>query len=102
VAAGDARRLADQLGLSDDELCEVLGVTALGVVSGDGDSVAAVPILLDLLAEADERAGGAVLRRWVRTRGRRGVPVEMLLARDFGAFETALAELVERGFVIGG
>lgn len=102
MPAGDARRLADRLGLTDDELCAVLGVSPLEVVSGDGDSVPAVPILLDLIAEADERAGGAVLRRWVRTRGRHGVPVELLVKRDFGGFEDALADLVERGFIIGG
>jgi hypothetical protein len=102
VAAGDARRLADLLGLSDEELCSTLGISPLEIVSGDGDSVAAVPILLDLLAEAEERAGEAVLRRWVRTRGSAGVPVDLLTSRDFAAFEDALADLVERGFVIGG
>lgn len=102
MAAGDARRLADLLGLTDDELCSTLGISALDVVSGEGDRVTAVPILLALLAEAEERAGGAVLRRWVRTKGRAGMPVQLLTARDFAAFEDALADLVERGFVIGG
>ena len=102
MAAGDARRLADLLGLSDDELCATVGITPLEIVSGDGDSMPAVPILLALLAEAEERAGVSVLRRWVRTRGSAGVPIEMLTSRDFAAFEDALADLVERGFVIGG
>lgn len=102
MAEGDARRLGELLGLDDAELCSTLGVTPLEVVAGDGDGVAAVPILLDLLAEADERVGPAVLRRWVRTRGRGGVPVDLLVARDFSAFEDALSDLAERGFVIGG
>ncbi len=102
MAEGDARRLAELLGLSDDELCLTLGISALDVVSGGGDRVAAVPILLALLADAEERAGGAVLQRWVRTKTRNGVPVQLLTARDFAAFEDALGDLVERGFVIGG
>jgi hypothetical protein len=43
-----------------------------------------------------------VLRRWVRASGPRGVPLDALLARDFGAFEDALASLAERGFVVRG
>jgi len=61
-----------------------------------------LPILLDLLAEADERAGPAVLRRWVRAPGPAGRPLDHLLARDFGAFEDAVATLAERGFVLRG
>jgi hypothetical protein len=41
-----------------------------------------------------------VLRRWVRRRARRAGPLDSLLARDFGAFEDALATLAERGFVL--
>ena len=102
MAAGDARRLADQLGLTDDELCLVLGLTPLQLISGEGDTATATPILLALLAEAEEQAGAAVLRRWVRTKGRAGVPLELLTKRDFAAFEDALADLVARGFIIGG
>jgi hypothetical protein len=43
-----------------------------------------------------------VLRRWVRASGPGGVPLDALLARDFGAFEDALASLAERGFVVRG
>jgi hypothetical protein len=43
-----------------------------------------------------------VLRRWVRAPGPGGVPLERLLARDFLAFEDALAVLAERGFVLRG
>jgi hypothetical protein len=59
-------------------------------------------ILLALLAEAEETAGAPVLRRWVRAEGPAGRPIDQLLARDFGAFETALGTLAERGFVIRG
>jgi hypothetical protein len=41
-----------------------------------------------------------VLRRWVRASGPAGVPLALLLNRDFAAFEDALATLVERGFII--
>ena len=60
------------------------------------------PILLDLLAEAEERAGASVLRRWLRAAGPAGRPLELLLARDFAGFEDALATLAERGFVLRG
>jgi hypothetical protein len=43
-----------------------------------------------------------VLRRWIRADGPNGRPIELLLARDFAAFEDALATLADRGFVIRG
>ena len=42
----------------------------------------------------------AILRRWLRTAGPRGRPLDMLLARDFAAFEDALGDLAERGYRI--
>ncbi|MBV8712038.1 MAG: hypothetical protein JOY56_09670 [Solirubrobacterales bacterium] len=90
------------LGLSEDELCRVLDVDALMLLSGQLDHRAELPILLDLLDEASERAGPALLRRWVRASGPGGRPIEALLRRDFGAFEDALAALAERGFVLKG
>jgi hypothetical protein len=69
-------------------------------VSGELEHKAELPILLALLAVAEERAGASVLHRWVRAPGPRGRPIELLLQRDFGAFEDALASLAERGFVI--
>jgi hypothetical protein len=78
----------------------VLDAGALELVSGDLDHRPELPILLDLLAEAEERAGAAVLRRWVRAAGPAGRPIDLLLRREFGAFEDALATLAERGFVI--
>ena len=97
-----AARLQDLLGLSDDELLTVLDADPLAVVAGDLDHNPELPILLDLLAEAEERAGPAVLRRWVRAAGPAGRPLDMLLGRDFAAFEDALATLEARGFVIRG
>jgi hypothetical protein len=78
----------------------VLDADPLAVVAGDLDHRPELPILLDLLADAEDTT--AALRRWVRTKGPGGRPIDMLLARDFGAFETALATLVSRGFVIRG
>ncbi len=97
-----AARLMELLGLSEEELCAVLDADALTLLSGQVEHRAELPILLDLLDEAAERAGPAVLRRWVRVRGPSGQPIEMLLKRDFAAFEDALSELAARGFVLRG
>jgi hypothetical protein len=79
-----------------------LAADPLTLLSGQLDHRPELPILLDLLAEAEERAGAPVLRRWIRADGPAGRPIDVLLARDFGAFEDALATLAERGFVIRG
>jgi hypothetical protein len=92
----------DLLGLSEDELCRALDVDPLTVLSGQLEHRPELPILLDLLAEAEERAGVAVLRTWVRASGPTGRPVDHLLARDFPAFEGDLATLADRGFVLRG
>jgi hypothetical protein len=97
---GRAARLMDLLGLSEDELCRVLDVDPLTLLSGQLEHRSELPILLDLLDEASERAGPAVLRRWVRAAGPAGCPIDALLHRDFAAFETALDELADRGFVL--
>ena len=94
--------LMQRLGLSDDELCEILAVDPIAVIAGELDHRPELPILLDLLAEAEERAGPEVLRRWARAAGPAGRPIDLLVARDFGAFEDALATLAERGFVLRG
>lgn len=86
-----AAELMDRLGLSDDELCAILEADPLSIITDDLDHRPEVRILLDLTADIDQ----AVLRRWLRTG-----PVDLLLARDFGAFEDALAQLRERGLVI--
>ena len=101
--SGDrAARLMDLLGLSEEELCRTLEVDPLTLLSGQLDDRPQLPILLDLLDDASERAGAGVLRRWVRAAGPSGRPIDALLRRDFAAFEDALSELGERGFVLRG
>src|ERR1700752_988733 len=70
-----ARRLLDLLGLTEDELCAILDVDPLTLLSGQLDHRPELPILLDLLGEGEERAGVAVLRRWVRATGPDGRPI---------------------------
>ncbi|MDO8185926.1 hypothetical protein Q5424_05550 [Conexibacter sp. JD483] len=100
--ARDAHHLMTLLGLSEDELCQALAVDPLTLLSGQLDHRPELPILLDLLAEAEERAGAPVLRRWLRASGPEGRPLDALLARDFGRFEDALGTLAARGFVLRG
>ena len=50
----------------------MLDADPLAVVSGDLDHRPELPILLDLLAEAEEQAGAPMLQRWVRREGPRG------------------------------
>jgi hypothetical protein len=91
-----------RLGLSDDELCEVLAVDPLAVLTNELHHRPELQILLALTDEAADRVGEDVLRRWLRRRGPGGVPLEHLRARDFAAFEDDLTRLAERGFVLGG
>jgi hypothetical protein len=100
VSGPAARHLQDLLGLSDEELLRVLDADPLAVIAGELDHKPELPILLDLLADAEERAGAPVLRRWVRASGPAGRPLDLLLARDFGGFEDALGVLAEVGFVL--
>jgi hypothetical protein len=95
-----AIRLMERLGLSDDELCAVLDVDPIAVITGELDHRPELGILLAITAEAVERVGAAVLQRWLRVAGPSGRPIELLLARDFAAFEDAVADLVDRGFVV--
>src|SRR5207248_9983992 len=97
-----AARLMELLGLSEEDLCRVLDVDPLTLLSGQLEHRSELPILLDLLDEASERAGPAVLGRWVRAAGPAGRLVDALLRRDFAAFEDALGELADRGFVLRG
>lgn len=92
--------LMQRLGLSEDELLQVLGADPLSVVAGDLDDKPQLPILLALSGEAAERVQGDALKRWVRTSGPSGRPLDHLLAQDFAAFEDALATLEARGFVV--
>jgi hypothetical protein len=97
-----ARRLLDLLGLTEDELCAILDVDALTLLSGQLDHRPELPILLALLEEGEERAGATVLRRWVRAAGPDGRPIDRLTRRDFAGFEDALATLADRGFILRG
>jgi len=100
--ATPAVRLLERLGLTDEELCTVLAVDALSVVSGELDHRPELGILLDLTAAAEEQVGSAVLARWVRAAGPSGRPIDHLLARDFAAFEGDVVTLEQRGFVLRG
>lgn len=95
-----AKVLQDRLGLSDEELLEVLDLSPLEVVGGELDGRPELPILLTLTGEAAERVHPDALRRWLRTAGPAGRPLDHLLRRDFAAFEDALETLRERGFVV--
>jgi hypothetical protein len=97
-----AAALQRRLGLSDDELLAVLDEDALTVITDDLDHRPEVPLLLQLTAGPAERLGEDRFTRWVRAKGPKGRPLDHLLARDFGAFEDALATLADRGFVLRG
>ena len=92
----------ETLGLTEDELCRILDVDPLTLISGQLEHAHQLPILLDLLSEPKEQVGAPALKRWVRTKDPAGAPIDALLKRDFGAFENALGELERRGFVIKG
>jgi hypothetical protein len=99
-----AARLQELLGLSEDELCAALGVDALTLLSGQLDHRPELGILLALIdeAQAQAQAGPLMLARWVRAEGASGRPIEALTGRDFAAFEDALQQFAERGFVLRG
>jgi hypothetical protein len=90
----------ERLGLSDDELCAVLAVDPLAVITNELDHRPELAILLALTAEAADRVGERILRSWLRRSGPNGTPFAHLSARDFAAFEDDLAILAERGYVL--
>ena len=92
--------LMHRLGLEEDELLSVLDADPLSVLSGELDDKPQLPILLALTEEAAGRVHEDALRRWVRTSGPSGRPLDHLLAHDFGAFEDAILALEARGFVV--
>ena len=92
----------EMLGLTEDELCRILDVDPLTLISGQLEHAHQLPILVDLLSEPEDRVGTPALRRWVRVEGPAGTPIDALLRRDFAAFEDAVSELERRGFVIKG
>jgi hypothetical protein len=95
-----AAALQRRLGLSDDELLTVLDEDALTVITDDLDHRPEVPLLLQLTSEPAERLGEERFTKWVRASGPKGRPLDHLLTRDFSAFEDALDDLDERGFII--
>ena len=94
-----AAQLRELLGLTDDELLEILGSTPLGVMSGEEDEREDVRVLVAMTRELAE---AAPLPRWVRAQGPEGRPLDLLLRGDFAGYERALATLAERGFIVGG
>jgi hypothetical protein len=95
-----AATLMGRLGLSEDELCQVLDTDALTLLSGQAERAPELRILLDLLDETAAQVAPTALRRWARATGPHGKPIDALLARDFATFEDALEELARRGIVI--
>lgn len=100
AASGRAARLMDMLGLSEDELCQVLAEDPLSLLSGQVEHRAELPILVELCEQAMGQVGEGALRRWVRVAGPAGRPIDALLARDFARFEDAVEDLGRRGFVV--
>jgi hypothetical protein len=98
--SGRAAALMELLGLSEDEICQVLGVDPLSLLSGQVEHCVQLPILLELCSETAEQTGPAVLRRWLRASGPHGRPIDALTERDFPRFEDALQDLADRGFVL--
>ena len=97
-----ALTLIDRLGLTDDEALAVFDVDALALISGELDHRPELAILGALTADAADRVGEPLVRRWLRVDGPGGRPIALLLAGDFAGFEDALAGLLERGLVLGG
>lgn len=95
-----AARLQALLGLTDEELLQILGSDPISVITGEEDLRPEIETLRQLLREPEETLGPATLQRWVRTSGPRGRPVDLLCAQDFAGFEDALADLGERGFIV--
>ena len=100
--SGRAARLMEILGLTEDELCRTLDADALTLLSGQLDHRPELPILLTMLNEALETSEVSMLQRWVRAGGPGARPLDALLNRDFAAFEDALGEFSQHGFVLRG
>lgn len=92
--------LMERLGLSDDELCTVLAVDPIAVITDELEHRPELAILLALTDEAAERVGPQTLRAWLRRKGPNGIPFEHLSSRDFEAFEDDLGILAERGYIL--
>lgn len=95
-----AQLLAERLGLTDDEVLEILDADPLSVIGGELEHKPQLALLLTLTAEPAEQVGLPTLQRWMRTSGPAGRPVELLTARRYASFEDALATLQARGLII--
>jgi hypothetical protein len=98
--SNQAAALMETLGLTEDELCQILDADALTLLSGQVEHVARLRILATLVDEAAEQVPRATLKAWVRTETPHGRPIDALLARAFGQFENALDELTRRGVIV--
>jgi hypothetical protein len=100
MVAGATERVQAALGLADDELCDVLGLSPLQLLSGEGDVLPHTSVLDALLRDAAAQIRPDAVQRWLRASGPAGRPLDHLLAHDYAAFEGALDVLLTRGFVI--
>lgn len=100
MTPGAAERVKAQLGLADDELCDVLGLSPVQLLAGEADLLPQTAVLDELLRAASEQVSGEGIRRWLRASGPAGRPYDHLVAHDYGAFENALETLLSRGFVV--
>ena len=82
------------LGLSDEELLQVLVSDPIAIITGEEDLRPEIRILLQLL----EEDSGPPPKAWLRTGS--PSPLQRLLQQDFAGFEDALADYRERGFII--
>lgn len=100
TAAGAAERLQARLGLADDELCDILGLSPVQLLAGEADLLPQTAVLDELLRSTVEQVSEQGMHGWVRASGPSGRPLDHLLAQDYGAFEDALETLLDRGFVV--
>ena len=100
MVAGATERVQAALGLAEDELCDVLGLSPIELLAGDGDLLPQTGVLDELLREAATKVHPEAIHRWVRASGPAGRPLDHLLAHDYPAFESALETLLDRGFVV--
>lgn len=100
MSASAAARLQHLLGLSDDEVLVVLGSSPLDLISGQEDEREDLRVLMALLNDAEDQVGAPTLRRWVRAGPITQRPIDLLARHDWPAFETALEDLIDRGFVL--
>jgi hypothetical protein len=100
TSSSELAALIGLLGLTDDETLEIFAVDPLTLISGDLDHRPELPILAVLAGAAAEQAGEDGLRRWLRTAGPAGRPIDLLVSGRFAAFEDALETLADRGLVL--